>query len=153
MSVRPQLRSLTGQWKGSYRLHTSRPAAQTYESASAAKVELRVKEQFLAIEYVWEHEGKPQEGVMILGCDENSDAVQTVWTDSWHMSHKFLVCDGTIDSLGSVDVKGAYSAPDNTESEWRIELISGSSSFQINMFNISPNGEEEIVVESTYSRA
>ena len=153
MSVRPQLTTLTGQWKGSYRLHTDGAAAETQESATTAKIELRVKEQFLAIEYAWEHEGKQQEGVIILGCDEDSDAVQAVWTDSWHMSHRFMVCDGTIDDHDTVDVKGAYSASDDTEREWRIELVSGSDSFQINMFNISPDGEQNIAVESRYSRA
>lgn len=152
MSVRPQLAALTGQWKGSYRLHTSRPAEQAHDSATTAGIELRVNEQFLSIEYNWRHEGKPQEGVIILGCDESSDAVQAVWTDSWHMSHKFVVCDGTIDDSGFVDVRGTYSAPDNTEWGWRIELISGSDQFKINMFNVSPDGEEKIAVESGYSR-
>jgi len=153
VSVRPQLAALTGQWKGKYRLHTSRPPAQVLDSATTAKIELRVKEQFLAIEYVWEHEGKPQEGVIILGCDENSDAVQAVWTDSWHMSHKFMVCDGSIDDGGIVDVKGTYAAPDHTEWEWRIALIPSSDDFRIDMFNISPDGEHKIAVESSYSRA
>src|SRR5215468_5105680 len=106
MSVRPSLTRLAGHWNGNYRLHTSWLPEKTHNSDSTCRIELRVNGQFLAIEYDWEFEDKRQEGVMIVGCDEKSDAVQAVWTDSWHMSHKFMVCDGIINENGRVDMKG-----------------------------------------------
>jgi hypothetical protein len=152
MSVRPDLAKLVGTWKGSSRLHTSWLPEKTRDSTSNATVELRVKGQFLAIEYDWIHDGKKQEGVMIIGCDEKSDAVQAVWTDSWHMSHKFMVCDGTIDESGSVNMKGYYQVPGHPDWGWRTEISPGADSFQIKMYNISPEGEEDIAVEAEYSR-
>ena len=89
---------------------------------------------------------------MIVGCDERSDAVQAVWTDSWHMSHKFMICDGSVDENGHINMKGFYSVPDNPDWGWRTEVIPGKNSSQIVMYNVSPEGDEEIAVESSYSR-
>ena len=153
MSVRPQLAALTGQWKGSYRLHrSSQLSEKTHDSVSNAKIELRFKEQFLAIEYAWEYEGKRQEGVLILGCDEGSDAVQAIWTDSWHMSHKFIVCDGVIDDRGRVEVHGYYSVSDKQDWGWQTEIVAEPQRFQVSMFNVSPEGDKDMAVESIYTR-
>jgi hypothetical protein len=152
MSVRPSLAELAGSWKGNYRLHTSRLPQTTHDSESKCNVDLRVNGQFLAIEYDWVYEDKRQEGVLIVGCDEASDAVQAIWSDSWHMSHKFMICDGTIDDGGKVNMIGSYSAPEGPEWGWRIELAPEKDSLRIKMFNISPEGDEEIAVESNYSR-
>lgn len=152
MSVRPVLAGLAGHWKGNYRLHASWLPEKTHDSGSLVTIGLRVNGQFLTIEYDWEYEDKRQEGVMIVGCDEKSDAVQAVWTDSWHMSHKFMVCDGTIDKSGKVNVKGFYSVPDNPDWGWRIEIIPDNNPLRILMYNVSPEGDEETAVESDYSR-
>lgn len=152
MSVRPPLAALAGNWKGNYRLHTSWLPEKTHDSASECSIELRVNDQFLAIEYDWEYEGKRQEGVMIVGCDEKSDAVQAVWTDSWHMSHKFMVCDGSADESGRINMKGFYSVPDHPDWGWRTEVTPNTDSLQIVMYNVSPEGDEDIAVESDYSR-
>lgn len=152
MSVRPELAALAGKWIGSYRLHTSGLPEKTHDCATSANIEFRVKEQFLAVEYDWEYDGKRQEGVLIIGCDEESDAVQAVWTDSWHMSHRFMVCDGTIDGSGKVNMKGFYTVPDYPDWGWRIEISPSKDSLEIKMHNVSPDGEESIAVESQYSR-
>jgi hypothetical protein len=152
MSVRPSLAALAGNWKGNYRLHTLWLPEKTHDSVSACSVELRVNGQFLAMEYSWEYESKPQEGVMIIGCDEKSDAVQALWTDSWHMSHKFMICNGTIDEKGQVKMKGFYSVPDHPDWGWRTEIIPETNLLQILMYNVSPEGDEDIAVESSYSR-
>ena len=89
---------------------------------------------------------------MIVGCDENSNAVQAVWTDSWHMSHKFMVCDGSIDDSGVVDVMGYYSVPDQPDRGWRTEIRPKEGSFEVVMYNISPEGGEDVAVEAKYDR-
>jgi hypothetical protein len=152
MSLRPTLAGLVGRWTGNYRLHTPQPDVEVHESKTDASVELRVKEQFLTVEYDWEYDGKRQEGVLILGCDEVSDAVQVVWTDSWHMSHKFIVFDGTVDNSGHVNVIGTYFVPDQPDWQWRTEILPSKDLFEIRMYNVSPEGGENIAVAAGYTR-
>lgn len=153
MSIHPELVKLAGKWKGNNRLYASFLPEPIKDSPTLASIDLRVNGQFLALEYDWAFEGERQEGVLILGCDSRSDAVQAVWTDSWHMSHKFMVCDGNVAGDGSVDMKGFYAVPEHPDWGWRTEIIPGDDSFRLLMYNISPEGEEELAVEADYSRA
>jgi hypothetical protein len=152
MSVHPKLAELAGRWVGHYRLHTSWLENKIHECQTSAQIDLRVKDQFLTIEYEWEYEGRQQEGVLILGCDEMSSAVQAIWTDSWHMSHKFMVCDGAIDEKGVVNVNGFYQVSDHPDWGWRTEIFPAKDSFKYAMYNIAPEGKEDIAVEVEYSR-
>ena len=152
MSVHTALANLTGRWAGYNRLHADWMDNPIQDSVSMANVELRVNGQFLTVEYDWEFEGKRQEGVMIIGCDTNSNAVQMIWTDSWHMSHKFMVCDGEIADDGKINVKGHYSVPDNPDWGWRTEIVPGENAFRFVMFNVTPEGEETVAVEADYER-
>jgi hypothetical protein len=68
------------------------------------------------------------------------------------MSHKFIVCDGVIDDRGRVEVCGYYSVPDNQDWGWRTEIVTDPQRFQVSMFNVSPDGKEDITVESIYTR-
>jgi hypothetical protein len=152
MSVPAELSRLTGKWKGNNRLHAAWLPDPIRDSESHATVELRVNGQFLSIEYDWAFEGDRKDGVMIIGCDNESDAVQAVWTDSWHMSQKFMICDGTIDDEGRINVKGYYAVPDNPDWGWRTEVLPGAERFRIVMYNVTPDGEEDIAVEADYTR-
>jgi hypothetical protein len=151
MSVNEKLAALVGEWKGTNRLYMS-PNEPALESDSNALVALRINGQFLGITYDWVYEGTQHEGLLILGCDSKSDAVQSVWTDSWHMSHKFMLCDGTIDGNGKVDIKGYYAVPDHPDWGWRTEIIPGDASFKYSMYNVSPEGMEELAVETEFLR-
>lgn len=151
MSVRTELAGLQGKWTGTSRLHTGRLPEKIYECTSTASVELRVKGQFLAVEYSWEFDERPQEGVLIVGCDVDSDAVQAIWTDSWHMSHKFMICDGTIDGNGNLNLRGDHPVAEEAGG-WRIEIFPGPERFNLRMYNVSPEGNEEIAVEKDYRR-
>jgi hypothetical protein len=152
MSVSESLSRLKGHWTGTNKLHTTWLPEQLHESEMTAAVSLKANGQFLHIEYTWEYEDRLQEGVMLIGCDTQSDAVQAIWTDSWHMSHKFMVSNGTISDDGTVNVMGHYSVPDHPDWGWRTELHPGKDTFRILMFNVSPEGEEDIAVEAELTR-
>ena len=151
MSVPNSLASLAGEWKGKNRLHY--PPGSVSESNSKATVSLRISGQFLGIAYSWEHDGKPQEGLLIIGCDNKTDAVQAVWTDSWHMSHKFMLCDGTSNGDGAINVSGVYQVEGYPEWGWRMTVEPKGDAFTYMMFNVSPEGEETVAVESEFERA
>ena len=152
MGLHKKLTGLVGEWQGTNRLHTPWMPEPLRESDSTASVYSKMNDQFLTIEYSWSYEGEPQEGMLILGCDPRSDAVQAVWTDSWHSKDTLVLCNGSIREDGTVSVTGSYSVPDNPEWNWRTEIIPNDDSFRYAMFNISPKGEEEIAVETDFMR-
>jgi hypothetical protein len=153
VSIDEKLLNLVGRWKGINRLHVPWMPEPLKESASTAKVSSKMNGQFLSIEYTWLYNGDAQEGLLILGCDPESDAIQAVWTDSWHSKNFLMLCNGTVDSAGRVTVMGYYSVPNNPDWGWRSEIIPGEDSFRYAMFNVSPEGIEEIAVETDFARA
>ena len=120
---------------------------------STAAVMLKANGQFLGIDYTWAYEGEPQQGLLIIGADKDSDAAQLVWTDSWHLSHKFMVCDGNLNDDGAVDVKGHYAVHGHPDWGWRTQIVPNGASFKLMMFNVSPDGEEALTVETDFVRA
>jgi hypothetical protein len=150
MSVPNSLAALAGEWKGTNRLYL--PPDSVFESNSNALVSLRISGQFIGIAYTWEFDGGPQEGLLIIGCDNKTNAVQAVWTDSWHLSHKFMLCDGTSDGNGKIDVKGLYAVEGYPDWGWRTVIEPASDSFKYTMYNVSPESEEMLAVDTEFLR-
>lgn len=153
MGVHAKLAELGGNWKGTNKLYLDHLPDPLKESDSTSRVSLKVGGQFVSIEYTWSYEGEPHEGLLILGCDGKSDAVQAVWTDSWHNRDTLMLCDGTVDDLGHVNVTGSYSVPDHPDWYWRTEIVPGTGSYRYVMYNVSPEGKEELAVETDFVRA
>ena len=153
MSVHEKLAGLAGNWTGTNKLYLPWLPGGLWESGSTSRVSLKVDGQFIGFEYTWSYEGKPHEGMLILGCDGKSDAVQAVWTDSWHNSDTLMLCDGTIDDNGKIDIKGYYAVPDHPDWGWRTEIIPGETSYRYVMYNVTPEGKEELAVETDFERA
>lgn len=152
MSADERLSGLVGAWKGTSRLHVPWMAEKLKESESTASVHSKMNGQFLYIEYKWMFDGEPQEGLLIIGCDPKSDAVQAVWTDSWHSKNVLMLCNGNRIEEGGITVTGHYSVPDNPDWGWRSEIIPKANSFRYAMYNVSPDGVEEIAVETEFVR-
>ncbi len=123
------------------------------ESESTATVRSKMNRQFLSIEYTWSFDGEPQEGLVIVGCDPKSDAVQAVWTDSWHSKGVLMLCNGKVGADGGISVTGYYAVPDNPDWGWRTELGPSQKGFQYAMYNVSPEGVEELAVETEFVRS
>ncbi len=155
MSIPVKLQQLVGNWKGSNRLHLGdwHPAGPLFESEGRATVEERIGGQFLEIAYTWEFDGKPQEGVLILGGDNKTDKVNAFWTDSWHLAHNVMMCVGNDSADGSISVTGSYKVEDHPDWRWRTEIKPAEAGLVYKMFNISPEGEETIAVEMEMTRA
>ncbi len=108
MSLNEDLAQYAGVWKGTNNLYLSWLPDPLRQSSSDLIVSLKANKQFVAFDYTWAYEGEGQEGMILVGCDKNSDAVQTVFTDSWHSSHTFMLSDGKVSEDGSISVKGYY---------------------------------------------
>ncbi len=108
--------------------------------------------RFLTFTYTWAYEGKPQDGVLLLG--HADDEVTGAWIDSWHMGNKVMVSRGAASAAGGVSIAGTYAAPPGPDWGWRtvVEPRVGDT-FRFAMYNLTPDGEETLAVEVIYTRA
>ena len=152
MSISKNIAGLEGRWNGINEFYTPGNGELPSESPSEATVRTVVAGKFIEIAYTWIFEGQPQEGSIILGCDPASTAVQAVWTDSWHMSDRLMLCDGTIAHDGTISVVGSHGGGSGREAKFGIEITAVGETFTIRMFDISPTGVKQMAVETVYSR-
>jgi hypothetical protein len=142
-----------GEWTGSNFLRLSWLTPSDYHSASRLSVSPAAKGRFLSFAYTWSHEGVSQEGLILLGYDDKQKMATAVWVDSWHMSSKFMSCQGAIDERGALVLRGSYEAPPGRDWGWSIVITPKSGrELQIVMFNISPEGAEELAAQADYIR-
>lgn len=147
------LTKLIGDWAGSNRLHAIWRTPPIHDSDTTASVSLAAQGQFLAISYTWADEGKPQDGVLLIGSGDSPNSVKAVWIDSWHMSDKFMLLEGAVESNGSASMRGAYAALLGPDWAWRIAIEPGDAAFRMIMHNVTPEGEEALAVEAAFTRA
>jgi hypothetical protein len=89
----------------------------------------------------------------LLGYDEQQKMATAAWVDSWHMSSKIMACEGAIDPQGAIDIRGSYEAPPGPDWGWRIVITPKSGKeLQLVMYNISPEGVEELAVQADYKK-
>jgi hypothetical protein len=104
--------------------------------------------------YTWSHEEVAQEGLILLGYDDKQEIATAAWVDSWHMSSKIMSCQGTIDAQGAIDLRGSYEAPPGPDWGWRIVITpKAGKELQMVMYNITPEGAEDLAVKADYKRA
>lgn len=151
MGVPTALQTLIGNWKAVNRLWLD-PKEPARESATTATVSLAAQGRFLTIAYTWAEDG-PQDGLLVLGQANNSDAVNAAWVDSWHNGDKLMVCVGRLSAAGVASVKGSYPAPPGPDWGWRIVIEpQGNAAWRLAMYNLSPEGEAQLAVEANYAR-
>jgi hypothetical protein len=66
MTIPSGLAALVGRWVGYNRLWVS-PEDPVHESDAGASIALAAQGNFVTIAYTWADEGRPQDGVLILG--------------------------------------------------------------------------------------
>lgn len=152
MSVPTSLVALVGHWAGTKHVWLS-PDDPARESDTTMSVALVAQGQFATLHYTWADEGTPQDGLLVLGHELASNAVQAGWIDSWHMPDKMMICQGTTAEQGVITVRGSYAAPPGPDWGWQIDIVPGSNdTFQLVMYNILPDGDSHRAVEATYRR-
>lgn len=150
MSVPTNLHALTGTWTGVYRLHL--PGEPLRESATTAEVDLAAQARFVTIDYTWEFDGQPQDGLLVFGRDPEQDAVGLVWIDSWHMRDRLMLCQGHIEANQDVVVHGSYQVVDGPDWGWRTVIRAQGDAWHMVMYNVSPDDHEVLAVEAEYAR-
>ena len=142
--------NLIGAWRGNNLLRFMNTDHNSPSGLSVAQV---AKGRFLTFTYTWIYENTEHEGLLTLGYDKRQEVATAAWIDSWHMSSKVWSCQGTIDQLGVIDLRGSYEAPPGPDWGWRIVITAHSDKeLQIVMYNCSPDGVEELAVQADYER-
>ena len=146
------LSELTGNWRGSGTLFTPwrTPAETEYDSTAFIS---QVARYILKVEYTWEADGAQQDGLMLVSEIKKDGSFSSAWVDSWHQSETFLLSKGTRGPGGDITLLGTYPAPPDPDWGWKtiIRALSDAD-LELLMYNISPDGKEEIAVHNTYRR-
>ncbi|HQU82258.1 MAG TPA: DUF1579 family protein [Pyrinomonadaceae bacterium] len=153
MEVPANFSKFIGNWSGNYKLYLGLEPDSIFESKTNALVDFTAKGCFLKIEYDWFYQEKPHEGLILLGKDKDSQKFIAFWIDSFHLSDKYMVSEGGFDANENISIKGSYSVPGYPDWGWKTVFdFSDEQSLKIIMYNISPEGIEELAVEAVYHK-
>ena len=139
--LEPEMTSLleraAGRYAGTNWLWFDKPSAEE----SATEIEVEGNE----VRYTWTFRGEPQSGVMAFAFE--GDTAEMTWNDTWH-AKETIVCPGTRTD-DRIEVVGTY----GPGWSWRTEVtLPTANELLVEMFNISPEGEEQIAVRMRGTR-
>lgn len=147
------LNLLVGKWKGTNRVWFSEDELVD-ESVMEGTIRAVLNGRFIIHEYTGTFQGKPIEGVCMIGYDLAQKKFQSAWVDSFHMSTGMMFSEGDPVS-NEMMVLGSYLSMGEITEEWKwrttIDLVSENEMI-ITMYNISPGGDEVKAVETKYTR-
>lgn len=122
------------------------------EAASELTVTPVALGRFVRLDYSWTFRGEPQEGLLLVGYEPKSGTLSGHWLDTWHTEYSVMPCAGTSGKGEGLVLLGSYAAPHGAEWGWRIEINPGADRLRLGMFNVSPEGREELAVAAIYTR-
>lgn len=142
-----------GNWEGKYCLILSWLPNPDFISISKMTIKSIANGKFLLFTYDWQHEDQTQDGLILIGNDNELTEVTASWVDSWGMGGKIMNCNGTINVYGDIILLGSYEVDQSPNWNWRIEIpCPKENHIQIKMFNISPTREEFPASDANYNR-
>lgn len=144
--------NLTGDWTGENILRLSWLTPPEYPSASKLTAKKAIGEKFLALEYTWEYENKAHQGFILLGFDSKEEIVRASWADSWHSSDRPMPLVGKINEQNAIELFGTYQVPNHPDWGWKINIAPATAAMQITMYNVTPEGEEDLAVKAAYKK-
>lgn len=146
---------LEGGWEGVARTWFD-PNVLNDESPVQANMRLILGGRFLMIGYAGSMQGRPLEGLMIVGKQLSTDKFQCVWIDSFHTGTDMMFSESKRNA-DALSVLGTYVyATPETEEIWgwrtRIELVH-EDEVHITAFNVAPDGTESRATETILKRS
>jgi Protein of unknown function (DUF1579) len=147
MSVPVGLNQTLGTWAGTKAVVTAAGEAP-HDSTCSATIASAIEGQFLELRYCWSFDGAPQSGLLLVHA--SGDIAKAVWFDSWHNADSWMTLNGSV-SPSAVDLRGTYPVECGPDWGWRI-VLAAADPLTIDMYNITPAGEEMLGVEIRLTR-
>ena len=144
--------NLIGNWTGESSLRLSWMTPSEFPSVSKLTAKKAVGGKFLTLEYTWEYENNAHESFLLLGFDDKEQVVRASWADSWHSSDRPLALAGKISEDNALELFGTYEVPNHPDWGWKIHIAPAADRLQITMFNVTPEGEDDLAVKSGYKK-
>jgi hypothetical protein len=146
------LLNAAGSWTATYKLRDPENRISG-DSKSTATVTPLLDGRFVRIDYDWEDKGKPQSGSMLIGWEKSTGVATIAWIDTWHNSDRIMISTGDVNKDGAIDVRGTYvTAPAEPDWGWHTLLSVDEDILSMVMFNVDPQGHEELAVDAQYTR-
>lgn len=152
MAVPGSLTKITGSWTGQNQLWLT-PQDPVQVRDTQAVVGLVAQGKFITIQYIWEVDGQPQEGLLVVGSKQDDGDASIYWIDSWHMNDDYMILKGPVTESGGITGLGSYPVSEYSDWGWRITVEpQENGKFTLLMYNITPDGQEIRAVEAVYTR-
>lgn len=152
MDLIERLATLTGRWAGPNRLWLE-PGTPERLSDATMTVAAAGQGRFVTFTYTWADEGKPQDGLLVVGFEKERGVVTGHWLDSFHNGDKVMRLEGGPKPDDGMLIRGSYPAPTGPDWGWTIAVEPGDEQFRLVMHNVTPDGQEALAVEAVLTRA
>jgi hypothetical protein len=141
-----------GSWRATNRLWFT-PTSDVIESPIALTLDVAVGDVVCALRYEWTYDDAVHTGILLVHDPAGATAPDMVWSDSFHTGSTLMPFRQGERTDTSIVATGSYAAPPGPDWGWRIALISETSNdLLIQMYNITPTGEEGLAVEARLTR-
>lgn len=150
-----RLARLAGDWSGVAKTYLD-PAKPPVEARWEGRMASVLGGRFLRFEYRSDIQGAPIAGELLIAFESGEKLWRMSWVDSFHTGSAILVSTGDGGAEASpVSVSGTYfAAPGHPHWGWRTELGDREpEQLVIRMFNVSPEGQEDLGVDIALRRA
>ena len=145
------LQHLCGSWSGPMQTFFG-PDAPPVASHWNLTIESVLGGRFVLLRYSAELDGKPHEGIALLGKYLLRNMWEMVWADSFHTGTQLMFNTGK----GLLpEVSGQYAVPDGSPDwGWRTRLeLNAQKQLIWKAWNITPEGEEALAFDGCFTRA